>query len=97
MSGIHPRRASINFAVIVLSETIDIGRDHLIHRKRSPFPYEGKALTPLRMGLTANIGRSRLSQTSFTTNVVPLPLIGEGIKRPIRGAMLPLSGAAIDY
>ena len=71
MSGIHPRLASINFAVIVLSKTIDIGRDHLIHRKRSPFPYEGKALTPLHMGLTANIERSRLLQTSSTTNVVP--------------------------
>ena len=22
----------------------------LIHRKRSPFPYEGKALTPLKLG-----------------------------------------------
>ena len=58
MSGIHPRLASINFAVIVLAKTIDIGRDHLIHRKRSPFPYEGKALTPLRMGETFVVGRS---------------------------------------
>ena len=32
-------------AVIALSKTIDIERDHLIHRKRSPFPYEGKDLT----------------------------------------------------
>ena len=30
--GRHPRRASIDFAVIVLSKTIDVGRDHLIHR-----------------------------------------------------------------
>ena len=58
MSGIHLRRASINFAVIVLSKTIDIGRDHLIHRKRSPFPYEGKDLTPLRMGEPFVVGRS---------------------------------------
>ena len=37
---------------------MDIGRDHLIHRKRSPFPYEGKAFTPLRMGETLDVGRS---------------------------------------
>ena len=45
---IHPRlrvSASIGFAVILLSKAIDIGRDHLIHRKRSPFPYEGRPLT----------------------------------------------------
>ena len=37
----------INSAVIVLPKAVNVGRDHLIHRKRSPFPYEGKALTPL--------------------------------------------------
>ena len=58
MSGIHPRRASINFAVIVLSKTIDIGRDYLIHRKRSPFPYERKDLTPLHMCEILDVGRS---------------------------------------
>ena len=31
------------------SETPDCRRDHLIHRKRSPFPYEGKALTRLKL------------------------------------------------
>ena len=41
------------FAVILLSIAIDVGRDHLIHRKRSPFPYEGKALTPRKVGETA--------------------------------------------
>ena len=46
------RSAGINFAVILLSKTVDVGRDHLIHRKRSPFPYEGKALTPLNLGVT---------------------------------------------
>ena len=35
----------INSAVIVLSKTSNVERDHLIHRKRSPFPYEGKDLT----------------------------------------------------
>ena len=39
------RSAGHNFAVILLSKTMDVGRDHLIHRKRSPFPYEGKDLT----------------------------------------------------
>ena len=51
------RSAGLNFAVIVLSKTVDVGRDHLIHRKRSPFPYEGKALTPGNMDQTANVGR----------------------------------------
>ena len=37
--------AGLNFAVIALSKTMDVGRDHLIHRKRSPFPYEGRPLT----------------------------------------------------
>ena len=40
------RSAGLRFAVILLSKAMDVGRDHLIHRKRSPFPYEGKALTP---------------------------------------------------
>ena len=35
----------IDFAVIVLSKAVNVERDHLIHRKRSPFPYEGKDLT----------------------------------------------------
>ena len=35
--------------MIVLSKTDDVGRDHLIHRKRSPFPYEGKDLTRLKL------------------------------------------------
>ena len=46
------RSASIRFAVIPLSGTMDVGRDHLIHRKRSPFPYEGKALTRRKVGET---------------------------------------------
>ena len=28
----------INSAVFVLSKAVAVGRDHLIHRKRSPFP-----------------------------------------------------------
>ena len=39
------RSAGLRFAVILLPKAMDIGRDHLIHRKRSPFPYEGKDLT----------------------------------------------------
>ena len=48
-NGFHPRlrvSAGLIFAVILLSKAMDVGRDHLIHRKRSPFPYEGKDLTP---------------------------------------------------
>ena len=36
--------------MILLSKARDIGRDHLIHRKRSPFPYEGKDLTRVQSG-----------------------------------------------
>ena len=43
--------------MIVLSKSVTVVRDHLIHRKRSPFPYEGKALTRLKVGVTANVGR----------------------------------------
>ena len=39
------------------SETTNCRRDHLIHRKRSPFPYEGKDLTPPKMSETYNVGR----------------------------------------
>ena len=51
------RSAMIRLAVIALSKTSNVGRDHLIHRKRSPFPYEGKALTLLKVDETANVGR----------------------------------------
>ena len=49
------RSASIRFAVILLSKAMDVGQDHLIHRKRSPFPYEGKDLTPGKVGENANV------------------------------------------
>ena len=39
--------AGLRFAVILLSKAMKVGRDHLIHRKRSPFPYEGKDLKAL--------------------------------------------------
>ena len=45
------------------SETPDCRRDHLIHRKRSPFPYEGKALTPLNR--SARPGRARRGNASL--------------------------------
>ena len=65
--------------MIVLSKSDDDGRDHLIHRKRSPFPYEGKALPRLKVGVIANVEQLRLSQTSSTANAVPLLLQGEGL------------------
>ena len=69
----------IELTVIVLSKSVTIVRDHLIHRKRSPFPYEGKALTRLKVGVIANVEQLRLSQTSSTANAVPLLLQGEGL------------------
>ena len=44
------RSAGLRFAVILLSKAMNVGRDHLIHRKRSPFPYEGKDLTRVQSG-----------------------------------------------
>ena len=44
-NGIHPRlrvSAGLNFAVILLSKAMDVGRDHLIHRGAVPLPLEGK-------------------------------------------------------
>ena len=49
----------IRLAVIALSKTSNVGRDHLIHRKRSPFPYEGKALTHRKVGVTYNVQSCR--------------------------------------
>ena len=53
----------INSAVFVLSKAVTVGRDHLIHRKRSPFPYEGKALTPGKVGETLPVdhGKSHIA------------------------------------
>ena len=44
------RSAGLRFAVILLSKVMDVERDHLIHRKRSPFPYEGKDLMRRKVG-----------------------------------------------
>ena len=52
------RSAGLRFAVRSLSKTMDVGRDHLIHRKRSPFPYEGKDLTRLNVGVAFPVGRN---------------------------------------
>ena len=54
------RSAELHFAVILLSKAMKVGRDHLIHRKRSPFPYEGKALTRSKLGVASTIGRDTL-------------------------------------
>ena len=60
------RSAGLRFAVRSLSGAVDVGRDHLIHRKRSPFPYEGKALTRLNMGETFPIGRDTSRPVRFS-------------------------------
>ena len=71
------RSAELNFAVIVLSKTYEVGRDHLIHRKRSPFPYEGKALTPRKVGETYNVERSTTRQRFARRKVEVLGSIGK--------------------
>ena len=69
-----------------------IAAHHLIHRKRSPFPYRGKALNAAQWEHSPAVRqrgmmlrelelqyRALLSiETSSTANAVPLPLIGEG-------------------
>ena len=67
--------------MIVLTKTVKVGRDHLIHRKRSPFPYEGKALTRLKVGMTYNVRHrgnaprrgAGLQVTSSTAERSPFP------------------------
>ena len=56
-------------AVRSLYKTVDVRRDHLFHRKRSPFPYEGKDLTPLKISETCNVGRNAVGPRAGT----PLP------------------------
>ena len=88
-ASLHPRlrvSAGLRFAVILLSKTVDIGRDHLIHRKRSPFPYEGKALTPLKVGETA---RSSAHEDDFAR----LPAKRQRFARRDLGRTAPLRGA----
>ena len=55
------RSAGLRFAVILLSKALDVGRDHLIHRKRSPFPYEGKDL--MRSFIKAKLSLSGVIRT----------------------------------
>ena len=52
---------------------------HLIHRGAVPLPLKGKDNARGSVGLTANVGRLGLSQTSSTAAAVPLPLQGEGL------------------
>ena len=69
---LHPRlrvSAGLNFAVILLSKAMDVGRDHLIHRKRSPFPYEGKALTLDKVGKISPI---ESNSSLLTPNYCPI-------------------------
>ena len=63
--------------MIVLSKIYDVGRDHLIHRKRSPFPYEGKALTPRKVGETYNVERGTTRQRFARRKVEVLGSIGK--------------------
>ena len=53
---------------------------HLIHRYAVPLPLNrGRLKHRLQWDETANVGRSRLSQTSSTATAVPLLLQGEGL------------------
>ena len=82
--------ASIRFAVIVLSKTYEVGRDHLIHRKRSPFPYEGKALTRSKVGETARSGATL--RISGERSVAALPDRGRVLSFTSDGGAKPIAG-----
>ena len=66
------RSAGLNFAVILLSKAMNVGRDHLIHRKRSPFPYEGKDLTRLKVGETVRSGATLRTFSGFSLQLTAL-------------------------
>ena len=57
--------------MILLSKAIDVERDHLIHRKRSPFPYEGKDLMRRKVGETSSIVRN--TSNSGERSIAALP------------------------
>ena len=57
--------------MILLSKTMDVGRDHLIHRKRSPFPYEGKALIRRKVDETSSVKRH--TSNSGERSIAALP------------------------
>ena len=44
------RSAGLRFAVILLSKTMDVGRDHLIHREAVPLPLRGEGLNAAESG-----------------------------------------------
>ena len=75
--------------MIALSKTVDVGRDHLIHRKRSPFPYEGKALTRLKVGMTF------LDELRFSLVTGPWSLLYKALEKG-RVASL-IERLSIDY
>ena len=81
------RSAGLRFAVILLSKSMDVERDHLIHRKRSPFPYEGKDLMRSNRSETASVGRD----TSYFRL-----LSASAQNAPRRGAGLPGTSSTTD-
>ena len=64
------RSAGLRFAVILLSKAMDVGRDHLIHRKRSPFPE--KTVRSEELGV--RICSARYLKTRFSYRVLLLPI-----------------------
>ena len=67
--------------MIALSKTVDVRRDHLIHRKRSPFPYEGKDLTRLK------VDRAQMPGAMLPDRGRMLPFAQPGGAKPIAGGV----------
>ena len=89
------RSAGLRFAVILLSKTMDVGWDHLIHRKRSPFPYEGKALTPAKVGETFPAGRG--TSTIAASGALPRSRRGEAHRRRGNGCRPPCGAVSEGF
>ena len=84
------RSAGLRFAVILLSKAMDVGRDHLIHRKRSPFPYEGKDLTRWENWrvLQCRAARQRFARRDWEASRPTLqvkPILERAIVLPLEG------------
>ena len=62
--------------LIVLSKTVYVEWDHLIHRKRSPFPSIGE-------GLKAVLFKARLPLSDALVNVIWSPVSGLLLNRPL--------------
>ena len=70
------RSAGLHFAVILLSKAMNVGWDHLIHRKRSPFPYEGKDLSAVEGERSHRVAAAATLRSPDCGNLISIMLSG---------------------